>query len=634
MEWLRRTGRIAHSGAAPPDAALALALLLVGMVEATWVTGGIAVPVAGVLVLLTVPLTWRRTFPRAVALVVTAGLVVQVPWAAARIFDRTFTGFVCVLLASYALGRRSPARRALPVVAVCALSFASALGWQDASAVTFGLALVFVVASATTGAVVASRAELRDLIDRQSEVLLHDSEVAERTRVAEVRGRIAGEVQALVNRRVREMVDRAGVARRLAPTDRIRAAQVVATVEQDGRTALDEMRTMLGVLRSSDLTDPQSSALPSTDLHSSDLRPFGQRTFGRRSLGRQHAGGWAHGLSAGRPEGLVFIAVVVLAIVEVWMARGEFPLVSVTLLAPLVAFTVAARTDLRPAVAGLGLALVAITALTRLVVRGGWGDYVFPVVLLLCAWLGGRLVRNQNDLVRRARLGAAALERSATVRASAAATRERMRLARELHDVLAHTLMVMVVQAGAARRSLESARPGADEALRVVVETGRDASTELRRLLTLIDPGDHATVEETGGTPGLHDLGLLVERACAAGLDAELVVEGEAGAIPSGLALTIFRVAQEAVTNVIRHAGATRVTLLLRHERGRVHLEVRDDGMPLTDAVAGAAGNGITGMRERAAIYGGELSAGRALGTGYVVTASFPLVGRFQDQPV
>jgi len=609
---LRSSWLLARSRAPASGAVVAGLLVVIGLAEVVWVTGGLTPTQVLVVALLALPLAWRVTAPCLVVGVVTAALVAQVPWSSARLFHETFTGFVCVLVAFYALGRHARSRWAVPVLAGCALSFAAALGWQDRSAATFGLGLVFVLASAATGRVVGLRAALRELLDRQAEALRQSADVVERLRVAEVRGRIAGEVQHLVNHRVQGMVDRAEIARRIAPRDSALASQLVATVEQDGRAALDEMRTMLGVLRGSDL--------PGSPLAPAPGSPDPARQLGHL-LGR-------------RLEVVLLVGIGVLAVSEVLVAPGELPFASMALLAPLVTFLVAVRTGIRIAVAGLALALVVVTAVNHLVVRGGWGDYVFPVVLTVFAWLGGRLVRNQDALVDRARAGAAALERDAALRASAAETHERLRLARELHDVLAHTLMVMVVQAGAARRSLESGRPGADEAIRIVVDTGREASSELRRLLTLVDPPGQQGAEDTGLTPGLGDLGSLVDRARSSGLDAELVVEGRAVPLPGGLALAAYRVAQEAVTNVIRHSGASKVRLMLVYAPGLLEIEVRDDGMPRTGASVPPAGNGVTGMRERAALYSGELSVGPSPQGGYVVSATFPLSDLLQEQPV
>ncbi len=594
------------------DIALAAALLVLGLVEASWAIG-VERPFALALVLpLTVPLAWRRLHPSVVALVVTAALVAQVPWAMLRLFDQTFTGFVCVLLASYALGRHGREPWALLVLAGCTLALAIALGWYDHSIGSFVLGVVFVLSPSATGRAVAARSELSEVLDRQAEMLRDNAEVAARIQVAEVRGRIAGEVQDLVSHRVHEMVDRSHAASRLAHGDRAGATRLVATVEVDGRAALDAMRSMLSVLRS-------------PDLIGTTLDPSGEST-GEVGPGRR--------LSLRRVELLLAAAFGALVIGEALAAPDALPLVSLTLSGPLLTFVIGARTRGRTALLGLALVLAAVSVVSFQVGEGSWGDYLFPWVLVTLAWLAGRLVREQNDLVERATSRATSLERGAQVRAAAAATDERLRLARELHDVLAHTLMVMVVQAGAARRSLESGRVGAAaEALTVIEETGREATSELRRLLTLVNPDGGPLTSEPDGTPALSDLPSLVDRARAAGLAAELVVEGKPVPVPGGVALAVYRVAQEAVTNVIRHADAQHVHLRLRYAPGLIQLVVHDDGRAVPATHGGASGNGITGMRERTGIYGGELLAEPSPGNGFVVSATIPFAEMLQEQP-
>lgn len=252
MRWLRRTLEAARVQA-PRDLALACGLFVLGLLEATWVSG-VELPLALALVVpLTIPLLWRTSHPFAVALVVTGAIVVQLPWTSLRIFDETFVGFVAVLLALYALGRHGRRPWMVPFSVACGLALAGGIGWHDRSLGSFVLALAFVAAAVVTGQVVAQRCELREILDRQAEALTRNADLAQATRVAEVRGRIAGEVQDLVRGRVHEMVARSAQARSVMHRDRVEAAQLVAAVEADGRAALDEMRSILGALRSTDL---------------------------------------------------------------------------------------------------------------------------------------------------------------------------------------------------------------------------------------------------------------------------------------------------------------------------------------------------------------------------------------------
>ncbi len=198
-----------------------------------------------------------------------------------------------------------------------------------------------------------------------------------------------------------------------------------------------------------------------------------------------------------------------------------------------------------------------------------------------------------------------------------AVAEERMRLARELHDVVAHHLVVMVVQAGAARRTLEKGRPGASEPLSDVARTGAEVLTEIRSLLDLVNPG--AT---TGPAHGLSELELLVDRARAGGLDVGLTVRGERRSLP-GLDLVAHRIVQESLTNVIRHAGATRADVVVAYDPARVTIEVTDDGHGLRDGAV--PGLGVRGMDERAQLYGGSCELSDLPGGGARVLATLPL---------
>ncbi|MGB7818248.1 MAG: histidine kinase [Ornithinibacter sp.] len=560
---------------------------------------------------LTIPLAWRRLYPTVALVVVTAALVVQVPWAAARMFDETFTGFVCVLLAAYAVGRHARGPAVVPVLIGCVLAVGFALGLHDRSTGSFVLGVVFVAAPAATGRVVATRAGLGELLDSQAEQLRENAETVQRTRVAQVRARIAVDVQDLVRRRVQDMVARCEAARRVAANDTSAATELLAGVEVDGRAALDEIRTMLGVLRGEEHSVPS----PLT------RRPVAPTPTPPRSL------------PVRRVELVLATAFVVVLLAETLARPGVVPIVSLTMLVPLLSFAVGVRASGPAASAGLTVALAAVAAVNLVGGGAGWGDYVFPWLLAALAWSGGRLVREQNDLVARSRRRAAALERSAHVRAAAAASQERLRLTRELHDVLAHTLVVMVVQAGAARRSLERGRAGAVQAMQAVEDTGRDADTELRRLFTAEDPGGHPFGTEVPGTPGLRDLRTLVERARAAGLSADLVIDGDPAPVPAGLALAVYRVAQEAVTNVMRHAQAQHVLVALHQEPAQLRLVVSNDGQAASETTGSTTGNGLTGMRERARVYGGEVTAGQWPEGGFLVEATFPLTPVLREQP-
>jgi signal transduction histidine kinase len=259
---------------------------------------------------------------------------------------------------------------------------------------------------------------------------------------------------------------------------------------------------------------------------------------------------------------------------------------------------------------------------------------VLGAQVLVAAAFGDRR-RNRlahlEALRERARLLAAERDREAAL----AAARERNRIARELHDVLAHSLSVMIVQADGARYAARHDGEAAGEALETIAATGRDALEEMRRALgRLRPPGDGDDGAPPGPEPGLGGLGELVRRMAGAGLPVELVVDGPPRALPAAAGAALYRVAQEALTNVLRHAdGPGRVDVRVRYAADAVELLVADDGR------GGAApddgrGHGLRGMRERIALHGGTLRAGPRDGGGFAVEARIPAPAPVPAAPV
>jgi signal transduction histidine kinase len=232
----------------------------------------------------------------------------------------------------------------------------------------------------------------------------------------------------------------------------------------------------------------------------------------------------------------------------------------------------------------------------------------------------GRTLLNRRALTAELRAKATAMEQEREERAKAAAAEERARVARELHDVLAHSVSVMVIQAGAARRVAPADREGAREALRAVQTSGREALAEMRRMVGVMRRSD---ADADPHTPGLGQLVELVARARAAGLPVELRVEGVPGPLPAGVDLAAYRLVQEALTNTIKHAGPARALVHVHYGPKSLELEVSDTGRGPADARAGC-GHGLTGMRERIALYDGELETGRRRGGGFSVRARIP----------
>ena len=207
--------------------------------------------------------------------------------------------------------------------------------------------------------------------------------------------------------------------------------------------------------------------------------------------------------------------------------------------------------------------------------------------------------------------------------AADAVAAERTRIARELHDVVAHAIGVMVVQAGAARSVVDRDPTAAKEAIGRVEETGRVGLGEMRRLIgVLTEDGSKAALAPQ---PGLADLDELVATMRAAGLPVEVVRAGEARTLPAGVDLTSYRVIQEALTNVLKHAGRANAVVSIRYEEDELHLEIADDG--LGDVSTSGTGHGLVGMRERVGIFGGHIETGPRPGGGYVVLATIPIDG-------
>ncbi|CAL9342883.1 hypothetical protein SUDANB108_00300 [Streptomyces sp. enrichment culture] len=261
---------------------------------------------------------------------------------------------------------------------------------------------------------------------------------------------------------------------------------------------------------------------------------------------------------------------------------------------------------------------------------------VTDAVLLLAAWALGRLSRARTAVRDEAMQRAAALEREQAANARAAVMQERARIARELHDIVAHNVSLMVVQTIAADRIQDRSPDKAHELHAAVEQTGRDTVTELRRLLDVLrtDEESEDTPSKEPPQPTIDALPALVDAVRATGLDVDYEVSGAAVALPAGFHLTVYRVVQEALTNTVKHAGATRtrVRLLWDEEPGRLHVRVCDDGPggAAVDAartpVAGyGSGHGLLGMRERVAATGGTLHTGPRPGGGFCVHAVLDL---------
>jgi signal transduction histidine kinase len=221
------------------------------------------------------------------------------------------------------------------------------------------------------------------------------------------------------------------------------------------------------------------------------------------------------------------------------------------------------------------------------------------------------------DRDRRAQIA----ERERDVAAREAVVEERARIARELHDVIAHHVSMIVLQAGAERRVLSDANASTREVLETVEQSGRSALTETRRLLGMLrgDGNDPLTPQ-----PGLGDVPTLVGQLRDAGLPVELSIDGERRELPVGIELSAYRIVQEALTNTLKHAGDARATVHVRYGPDSLELEIADDG-PGGDKRASGGGHGLVGMRERVALYGGRFDASRRPSGGFAIRVVLPI---------
>jgi signal transduction histidine kinase len=237
-------------------------------------------------------------------------------------------------------------------------------------------------------------------------------------------------------------------------------------------------------------------------------------------------------------------------------------------------------------------------------------------------FFGGPFVAGQ--VIRRRRERETELETEGEEKARAAVSDERARIARELHDVIAHAVSVVVLQSRGARKLLTPDQQETREALDTIERSASEALTEMRRLLTLLREQDEGLA--LAPQPTLRRVGTLVDRARAAGLAVELEVEGSLEELPPGIDVSGYRIVQEALTNAIKHAGHAHAIVRIRRDDQALAIEVSDDGTGDSDGDAG--GHGLVGMRERVAVYGGRIEAGpRAAGSGFDLRVELPLEG-------
>ncbi len=276
--------------------------------------------------------------------------------------------------------------------------------------------------------------------------------------------------------------------------------------------------------------------------------------------------------------------------------------------------------------AGIGLAVVTVGIVTVVYNIPGTtttSNFVFITLRFVVAWLAGYALRERAEQAEAAEARAIQAERERESAARVAVAEERARIARELHDIVAHAVSVMVLQVGAVRHKLPDSLAEDREALTGVERAGRTALTEMRRLLSAMrHDGEEA---ELGPQPGLDGLDALLDEVGRAGLPVELHVDGQPFPLPRGVDLSAYRIVQEGLTNALKHARASDADVIVRYRPDELEIEVRDNGQG--SATSDGQGHGLVGVRERVKIYGGEMSAGTSDEGGFVLSTRLPVGG-------
>jgi signal transduction histidine kinase len=271
----------------------------------------------------------------------------------------------------------------------------------------------------------------------------------------------------------------------------------------------------------------------------------------------------------------------------------------------------------RTALVGLVALWATLVHVTSNFAGSSLGDYLWTMAFFAVAWLAGAAFRRraQQALELQQRAQRLEAERETLI------GEERRRIARELHDVVAHSVSVMTVQAGGVRRLLRDDQTREREALLAIENSGREALTEMRRLLGMLRDTEESP--SLAPQPGVDGIEALVEQIREAGLPVDYRVTGEPVALPPGIDVSAYRIVQEALTNALKHAGPARAEVVVRYADDRLELEIVNDGAATPNGAA--PGHGLVGMEERVALYGGTLEAGPRREGGYVVRAELPV---------
>jgi signal transduction histidine kinase len=287
------------------------------------------------------------------------------------------------------------------------------------------------------------------------------------------------------------------------------------------------------------------------------------------------------------------------------------------------AFLLGNLRDVRRAALGLAVVVVGASAIVSSIPGHPASQPVVVSLEFAISWVAGFAVRGRAVQAEAAESRATQAERERDTAARIAMAEERTRIARELHDIVAHAVSVMVLQVGAVRHELPTALSEDREALKGVEQVGRDALAEMRHLLDAMrEDGERA---ELGPQPGLDRLGALLQDVGRAGLPVRLQVDSDPLDLPRGIDISAYRIVQEGLTNVLKHAHATQAEVALEYAPDQLRIEVSDNGHGAARSVS--RGHGLIGIHERVKLYGGEMTTATTNGGGFSLTACLPLAG-------
>lgn len=646
------------------DAVIALALLALGVLELLLgsAANGSRPISALALGLIALPLAWRRVLPSA-PLVVAAIVLPAQGLAGGCLAGQPVAPLAMIALALFSAGRGISSTRGLVAAGAAVATLVATRVAFDPSVRELGdvvVTLMVVPLPLLMGRWLqgqeSTAREAHARVARLEREREHDMAIATEAE----RERIAEDLQAATADGLRQIVHRAQ-ALQGDRADGPAARALLASIAETAREALADVRRILGILRREhppQLTPPSTAAVarPGTEDHGTRTptarpgdehrrRPIDARTWDRALVAALLLGAEIEVLLVApgddrleasliamlfvapllwrrdRPLAVAFAVLTAVALQSAVVGWSSIPAFEVAALVS-AAFAIGAHADGRASRLGvlafaLGVVLHAAVFYPEAVIVAPLGGALFP-------WLAGCSVRRGRVRARDARARTAGLERSRVRDAGAAAMAERVRVARELHDGVAHNISVIAIQAAGAEAVLDRDPRRAEQCAALIEMVGREALSELTRL-TRAAPTD--AIGGIAWPPSLVRVDALARRARQGGLPVELRIEGTPKALPAGVDLAASRIVQEALANTAKHAGHANALVVVRYAELAVEVEISDDGAGARgrSPVHAGSGHGLIGMRERVALYHGALSTGRRSGGGFAVHARLPI---------